>query len=231
MRGVSGRRGFELEAIELREIIEHAGAPQELAPSGFDTGSPRGGLHSLVLRGQTAAPQAIVKRLVVGIARTLRSSTTNAGKSWFSLPRPWLSHADAGPVPWLEEGHRGSWLIPSVCIDLMKQSSSAMAAMGQQVADPRAAWPRRVKRNLLGATGKLSCREVMPVSAARRIESGGSVAFRQARFVIEQIELRGRGLKRVNDAFGPRAVRLGGRRSIGRERARPTPSGGEFAAS
>ena len=57
----------------------------------------------------------------------------------------------------------GSWLIASVCIDLMKHSSSAMPAVcGSSSLTQAADWPCRAKRYRDGATGKLvwsrSCR-------------------------------------------------------------------------
>ena len=71
----------------------------------------------------------------------------------------------------------GSWLIASVCIDLMKHSSSTTRAVcGRSSLTQAPDWPCLAKRNRLGATGKLACVEVMPVSRwPFRIESGSSV--------------------------------------------------------
>ena len=77
----------------------------------------------------------------------------------------------------------GSWLIASVCIDLMKQSSSATLAVcgsssltvGPALAVPREPEPARPR------PGSSSCREVMPVSRwPFRIESGSSVPCSRA---------------------------------------------------
>ena len=74
----------------------------------------------------------------------------------------------------------GSWLIASVCIDWMKQSSSATPAVcGSSSLTQVPLWPCRANRNRLGATGKLACVAVMPVSRwPLRIESGSSVPWR-----------------------------------------------------
>ncbi len=59
----------------------------------------------------------------------------------------------------------GSWLIASVCIDLMKQRSSATRAVwGNSSLTVAPLWPCWANRNVLAATGNRSCREVMPVS-------------------------------------------------------------------
>ena len=60
--------------------------------------------------------------------------TTKAGRSWFSLPRPYETQAPmlGRPASWAPVWKKvtaGSWLIASVCIDLMKHSSSATFAV------------------------------------------------------------------------------------------------------
>ena len=46
-------------------------------------------LHALILRRQkAAAPQPVVERLIAGLPLPCEIITTNAGRSWFSLPSP-----------------------------------------------------------------------------------------------------------------------------------------------
>ena len=77
-------------------------------------------------------------------------------------------------------------------------------------------WPCWANLKRDGATGKLVCRDVMPVSRwPMRIESGSSVAAQlgQLRLVVEQVHLRrAAGLKQIDHPLGPRPeVRKPGR--------------------
>jgi hypothetical protein len=59
----------------------------------------------------------------------------------------------------------GSWLIASVCIVLMKVSSSTIRAVwGNSSLTQAPELPCRAKRNIDGAMGKRSCVAVIPVS-------------------------------------------------------------------
>ena len=71
----------------------------------------------------------------------------------------------------------GSWLICSVCIDLMKhRSSTIFAVCGSSSLTHAPDWPCCANLKIDGATGKLVCAAVMPVSRwPLRIESGRSV--------------------------------------------------------
>ena len=72
----------------------------------------------------------------------------------------------------------GSWLIASVCIDLTKHSSSAIFAVcGSSSLTQAPDLPCCANWNIDGASGKLVCVAVMPVSRwPLRTESGSSVA-------------------------------------------------------
>ena len=132
----------------------------------------------------------------------------------------------------------GSWLIASVCIDLMKHSSSAtLAVCGSSSLTQAPLWPWRANRNRLAATGKLSCREVMPVSRwPLRIESGSSVPAKplEQRLVVEQVHLRRRArLEQVDHPLGAGA-KLGKSLAAGAELARARcmpPSSSDASAS
>ena len=108
----------------------------------------------------------------------------------------------------------GSWLIASVCIDLMKHRSSAtLAVCGSSSLTQAPLLPCWANLYLLGATGNARCVAVMPVSRwPLRTESGSSLPRRslELRLVVEQIELRrGAGLEQVDDALGGRLGGLG----------------------
>ena len=89
----------------------------------------------------------------------------------------------------------GSWLIASVCIDLMKHSSSATLAVCGSSSLTRRPRSGRAGRTGTGwpRPGSSSCREVMPVSRwPIRIESGSSVPWSRSSsgLVVEQVHLR-----------------------------------------
>ena len=90
----------------------------------------------------------------------LETMTTKVGRSWFMLPRPYDSHAPTlgRPANWLPVCRKvmpGSWLIASVCIVLMKQSSSAtLAVCGINSLIHAPDSPCRANLNLDGTMGK-----------------------------------------------------------------------------
>src|SRR5437763_16896507 len=94
---------------------------------------------------------------------------TKAGRSWFSLPSPYDSQEPmlGRPASWAPVWKKvmaGSWLIASVCNDLMKHSSSATCAVyGSSSLSHAPACPCCRNENRDGAVGKLDCDDVMPV--------------------------------------------------------------------
>ena len=78
----------------------------------------------------------------------------------------------------------GSWLMASVCIDLMKHNwSTIFAVCGISSLTHAPELPCCAKLNCEGATGKLDCAAVMAVSRCPcRMESGSSVARRSLSF-------------------------------------------------
>ena len=131
---------FELQLVEPGQVVEHAAARgarrRRAGLDRYSTGSPteRNLTPWYCGRQEAAAPQAIVERLVVGVAAALRDhdheggqvlvlAAQAVGQPGAMLGRP----ASCAPV-W-KKVMAGSWLMASVCIDLTKHSSSATFAV------------------------------------------------------------------------------------------------------
>ena len=86
-------------------------------------------------------------------------------QDWGNGPEWAFSTPPGSSLPVWKKLMAGSWLIASVCIDLTKQSLSAIAAVCGSSSDtvaPDSPW--RAKRNTEPARGMLACCALMPVS-------------------------------------------------------------------
>ena len=108
----------------------------------------------------------------------------NAGRLPLSEPRPYDSQEpiDGRPAccePVWKNVMAGSWLIASVCIDLTKHSSSAIAAVcGISSLTIAPLWPWRANAKCEPASGNCFWCAVMPVRRwPLRTDSGSSSPF------------------------------------------------------
>ena len=210
-----------IELVELGQVVEHPppgrGGEARRVREIEHRVAHRAELDPLVRgRQEAAAPEPVVERLVVRVARPLRDhhherrQVLVLASQAVGDPR-----ADAGPAgklgAGLEERHR------RVVVDrlgvhrldeaqLVRDLRRVRQELARRVAP---LWPCRAKRNRLAATGNRSCREVMPVSRCPfRIESGRSVPCSRVELGlgVEQIHLRRcTRLKQIDDAPGPAA--------------------------
>ena len=132
------------------------------APSGID---------SLILRRQeAAAPQPIVERLVVRIARALRDHGDEGRQVAVLAAQPvGEPRADAGPAGELRARLKksdGRVVIDRLGVHRLDKAQviREAAVCGSSSLSQAPLAPCRAKRNFEAAIGKLVCREVMPVS-------------------------------------------------------------------
>ena len=123
----------------------------------------------------------------MGLPPRLVTMATKVGMSWFMLPSPYESHAPTlgRPASWAPVWKNvtpGSWLIASVCMVLMKHSSSAILAVwGISSLIHAPDCPCCLNSNVDGTTGKPAWLAVIGVRRCPcRTESGRSVPRRLA---------------------------------------------------
>src|SRR5437762_14366953 len=110
------------------------------------------------------------------------------------LPRPYASQAPrhglpAFMLPVFMSMIAGSWLMASVLVDLINvRSSTIRAVYGSKSLIQVPVWPRRLKGQCEGATGKRACPAVIPVNCwLPRTEEIGRASCR------ERVVMWGRG--------------------------------------
>ena len=107
--------------------------------------------------------------------------TTNAGRSWFKLPRPYATQAPAlgrpaSCEPVWKNVIAGSWLIASVYIErTMHRSSTILAVCGNRSLTQAPHWPCCWNGKIDGTSGNVDWPEVIVVSRwPMRTEAGSS---------------------------------------------------------
>jgi hypothetical protein len=200
--------GSHLARMELRVALEewHRRIPEYRIADGAE-------LDALILRGQeTAAPQAIVERLIGGIAGALRDHDDEGGQiailaaETIGEPRPHARPARELSAR-LKEGDRGI-VVDRLGVHRLDEAQPVgdSGRVGEELADPRAAFAVTGERVLARGdrkTGLGRRHSGEPLAAANRIGELGPAEIGQARLPVEEVHLRRCArLEEVDDPFG-----------------------------
>ena len=181
-------------------------------------------------RQKAAAPQAIVERLVVRVARPLRDHGDERGQVLiFTTQSVRQPGADAGPArelgTSLEEGD-GGVVIDRLGMHRLDEAQVVhdLGRVRQEFADPcpALAVPGELERGRgRGEAGLSGGHAGQALTHANRVRQLGAAQRVEFRLVIEQVHLRGSaGLEQVDDAFGFRRKVRQVRKRPGRWRGR-----------